>query len=383
MKLKLNFKMKKIFTKIFKILFGITILIALGVDAYYKFDVPESAPLYNLALFSYLYFCFNLSVLLLPKILKIKSLIIKFFVFLILFFIPIYIFYAYDSIPSNIIGSLALVICLISFFTVVLITLYVVFRLRRLIVVSIVLMIIGSIVVYFYLNRTEDKHTEVPKEAKFIDMISPYTLNSRYQINNVVKFLRLDLDQDGTIEIAAITSYDRFPDAVFFYAGFYRYNNITEMWDEFYSDELNILNLTILKKQPADKQEEYSKSIIDMWSKEFTTIKNIGDITRDGSPEIVFSSLIQGKYFDNNIIIAQSGLSYYQYKIFNNFKTWAKISTQDGYLIQKYFDNNFEITDIYDWDDKNSYFKLIKTKKIKVTNPEPIKIIPEMEELTG
>ena len=219
------------------------------------------------------------------------------------------------------------------------------------------------------------------KETVFL--IQPWQLNSRYKINKVVKFLKLDLDKDGKDELAAITSYDKLPNEVFYYAGFYRYNPKTEMWDEYYGEDLNILNYGLVDTSKIENMAEYKEKIIEIWSTEFTTLKNVGDITGDGCPEIVFSSLLQGKYFENYIIMAQSGKSHYRFKIFNDQNTMAEIVVEDGMMIEKYFYEEYGIKKIYEWSDKDLDFKLIETQKKIMDIPKEPSVSPELEVLTG
>lgn len=232
--------------------------------------------------------------------------------------------------------------------------------------------------------RNEDKAKNSEKEnnkKEAIFLVQPWQLNSRYKINKVVKFLKLDLDKDGKDELAAITSYDKFKNEVFYYAGFYRYNPVTDMWDEFYSEDLNVLNYGLTDTSKIENVADFNEKIINMWSTEFTTVENIGDVTGDGCPEIVFSSLLQGKYFDNYIIVAQSGESHYRFKIFGDQNTMAKIVTEDGLLIEKYTDEKNNIKDIYEWNLTEMKFKLIETQKTKLA--APAKVDSELEFLTG
>jgi len=173
------------------------------------------------------------------------------------------------------------------------------------------------------------------------------------------------------------------PDEVFYYAGFYRYNPATEKWDEFYSEELNILNYGIIKEEIKEEEsEEFKKKLIEMWSTEFTTLENLGDLTGDGCPEIVFSSLLQGKDFDNYLIVAQAGESHYYYKIFSDQNTMAKIIAEDNSLIEKYYDQTYDYKDIYRWDGDYLLFKLIESQKTKTIPPEPPKAIPGLEKFS-
>lgn len=229
------------------------------------------------------------------------------------------------------------------------------------------------------LEKIEEENNK--KESVFL--IQPWQLNSRYKINNVVKFLKLDLDKDGKDELAAITSYDKVENEVFYYAGFYRYNPITEIWDEFYAEELNILNYGLSDTSEIEDVDDFNQKIIKIWSEEFTTLKNIGDITGDGCPEIVFSSLLQGKYFDNYIIVAQSGESHYRFKVFGDQNTMAEIVSEDGMLIEKYFDGDYSLKKIYEWNNTELGFKLLETQKTKVPKEELPKVSPEIEGLTS
>lgn len=221
------------------------------------------------------------------------------------------------------------------------------------------------------------------KTTESVFLVQPWQLNSRYKINNIVKFLKLDLDKDGKDELAAITNYDKLPNEVFYYAGFYRFNPVTDLWDEFYAEELNILNYGLTDTSKVENVVEYNQKIINIWSTEFTTLKNIGDVTGDGDPEIVFSSLIQGKYFDNYVIVAQSGKSHYRFKIFYDQNTMAEIMAEDGMLIEKYFDEKYSFKKIYEWSDQDLRFKLIETQKKIMDIPKEPTVSPELEVLTG
>ena len=229
------------------------------------------------------------------------------------------------------------------------------------------------------LEKIEEKNNK--KETVFL--IQPWQLNSRYKINNVVKFLKVDLDKDEKDELAAITSYDKVDNEVFYYAGFYRYNPVTEVWDEYYSEDLNILNYGLTDTSKIENMAEFKDKIIKVWSEEFTTLKNIGDITGDGCPEIVFSSLLQGKYFDNYVIVAQSGKSHYRFKIFTDQNTMAEIVPEDGLLIEKYFEGEYSLKKIYEWNDVEMDFRLLETQKVKTPKEETPKTSPEIEGLTS
>ena len=234
--------------------------------------------------------------------------------------------------------------------------------------------------------KNEEKAENIEKEnnkKETVFLIQPWQLNSRYKINKVVKFLKVDLDKDGKDELAAVTSYDKLPTEVFYYAGFYRYNPITEMWDEYYSEDLNILNYGLTDTSKIENMTEFKDKIINVWSEEFTTLKNIGDITGDDCPEIVFSSLLQGKYFDNYIIVAQSGKSHYRFKIFTDQNTMAEVVVEDGMLIEKYFYEKYGIKKVYEWSDKDLGFKLIETQKKIIDTPREPSVSPELEILTG
>ena len=248
------------------------------------------------------------------------------------------------------------------------------------------IVILPMIIVVLVEIRNEEKAKEIKMEnykKETVFLIQPWQLNSRYKINKVVKFLKLDLDKDGKDELAAITSYDKLPNEVFYYAGFYRYNPKTEMWDEYYGEDLNILNYGLVDTSKIENMAEYKEKIIEIWSTEFTTLKNVGDITGDGCPEIVFSSLLQGKYFENYIIMAQSGKSHYRFKIFNDQNTMAEIVVEDGMMIEKYFYEEYGIKKIYEWSDKDLDFKLIETQKKIMDIPKEPSVSPELEVLTG
>jgi hypothetical protein len=173
-----------------------------------------------------------------------------------------------------------------------------IWRLIKLVPLAMLIIFLPILIVVFVDIRNEYKSEKNEKEnikKETVFLIQPWQLNSRYKINNIVNFLKVDLDKDGKDELAAITSYDKLPNEVFYYAGFYRYNPKTEMWDEYYGEDLNILNYGLIDTSKIENMAEYKEKIIKIWSTEFTTLKNVGDITGDGCPEIVFSSLLQGK----------------------------------------------------------------------------------------
>lgn len=248
----------------------------------------------------------------------------------------------------------------------------------------IVCLILLSVVLVDIKNEEKSKNIEEENNKKEdIFLIQPWQLNSRYKINNVVKFLKVDLDKDGKDELAVVTSYDKFKNEVFYYGGFYRYNPILDIWDEYYAEELNILNYGLTDTSKVEDVNDFNQKIIKIWSEEFTTLKNIGDITGDGCPEIIFSSLLQGKYFDNYVIVAQSGKSHYRFKIFYDQNTMAEVVAEDGLLIEKYFEGDYSLKKIYEWNSENLGFKLIETQKTKTPIEEKPKINTEIEELTG
>lgn len=405
---KLFSRLKKYFFLISKFLFLISFLLAVGIDAYYKFDVMDDAPGLIPGIIAYAYFSLYIGIFLTKLILKIKSLIVKLFIYLIVWTIPILIISSFDSFdPVGIWGSAVFVMMMIFAFSGLTLTLYVLHKLtpyslykaifKKILKTFSILIrspafylisfMVVSTAIWFILNNGEkiastDKKQEPTPVA--ITLIQPWQLNSRFKINKVVKFFKVDLDNDGKEEVAAITSYDKLPDDVFYYAGFYRYNPATEIWDQFYGEELNIINYAIARDEiePA-KLADFTKTFIEMWSTEFTTLENLGDLTGDNCPEIVFSSLLQGKEFENYIIVAQAGESHYHYRIFLDQNTMATLVVEDGLLIEKYGDEIYDYKDIYEWDDKNLRFKLIESQKVKTTEPETPKAIPEFEGLSG
>lgn len=375
--------------KIFNILFWVSLATSVGIDAYYKFDVAEESKGYNIALLGYLYSCLYLAIKLSKNIIKIKNQIVRLFIFVLCWTIPLVVVVYIDELPNNgILSTIVFLVFSILFLSAISLTLYHLYKIRKLIFRGILGLVVLSLLVWvvvdkgFYKNDLDKQKNEEVKESTFL--IQPWQLNSRYKFNKVVKFIKVDLDNDGKEEIAAITSYDKIPDDVFYCAGFYRYNPVSEMWDEFYGEELNILNYATAKNEiEPSKLAEFIKTFVDMWSTEFTSIKNIGDITGDGYPEVVFSSLLQGKNFDNYIIVVQNGESHYVYKIFGDQNTMAEIVVEDGLLIEKYYDENYDFKKIFEWDKKGLYFKLIETQKTKKIILETPKIDPEIEKITG
>ena len=380
--------LRKISQTLSKLLFPFSLLTAIIVDIFYKFDLQEGTRGYNVALVAYAYFCGYLAIILIKKFIKIKSWLIKLFIYLINLAVLIITILNFELLPATgILSSLFAVTFITLSFFAIFVVLYIACKIRKLLIVSVFIFAILSFVVWYVLNRDESSKniTKIEDFNKVVvQEIQPWQLNSRYQINAVVKFLKVDLNKDGKDELAAITSYDKMTDEVFYYAAFYRYNPATEVWDEFYSDEINILNYGIVKESAPEKIVEYKKAIIEMWFKEFTTLENIGDVTGDGCPEIVFSSLLQGKYFDNNIIVAQAGPSSYHFKIKTFMNTAAKIVAEDGLLIEKYQDKNNDIKDIYQWNSTDLYFKLIESQKTKIPalNP-PSQAISGLEDLAS
>jgi hypothetical protein len=291
--------------------------------------------------------------------------------------------------PVGILGSLVFVIMAIFAFTGLILTLYIFHKLtpcslykaifKKILKTFLILLrspafyllsfMVVSTAIWFGLNSDEKiasrNKESTPTPAPAATLVQPWQLNSRFKINAVVKFIKIDLDKDGKPELAAITSYDKMPNEVFYYAGFYRHNPATEMWDEFYGEELNILNYALIKEKYPEDAANNTRKIIDMWSTEFTTLENIGDVTGDGFPEIVFSSLLQGKNFDNYILVAQAGESHFRFRIFGDQNTMAKIVAEDGLMIEKYSDGDVGIKDIYEWDAKALRFKLLESQKTK------------------
>jgi hypothetical protein len=275
-------------------------------------------------------------------------------------------------------GSIDFVIVLISFFTGFILTIYYLYKViykiqrkifakfSRIIYTGIVFWVVVSTVVWFFLNRNEAtkpvEQVKAPPAPQF--MVQAWQLNSRYKINKMVKFMKVDLDKDGKEELAAITSYDKLGEEVFYYAGFFRYNGATEKWDEFYGEELNILNYASVKDDiEASKSADFINKLTNLWSNEFTSLKNIGDVTGDGCPEIVFSSLLQGKDFENYLIVTQGGDSSPFYKVFWDQRTMAEMVAEDGLLIEKFSDEEKDYKNILEWDKVNLRFKLIESQK--------------------
>lgn len=376
----------KIFLKIARILFFVSFVVGVGIDAFYKFQINEGMRGYKIALIGYVYFCFYLAILLSGRIIKKLKPIIKIIIYVCLLAGVILIFNYIDKLPiSGFLESCLLILLFTSFFIVLVLTLYYLFCWRKIILGG--FLIVAAIIVVIWLvlaKNIQDVTTNEAKNTEYVaDLIQPWQLNSHYKIDAVVKFLKVDLDNDGKEELAAITSYDKLKPDVFYYAGFYRYNPVTEVWDEFYGEELNILNYGIANTSGIEDVNDFNQKIIEMWSTEFTTLKNVGDITGDGCPEIVFSSLIQGEYFDNYIIVAQAGKSHYRFKIFGDQRTMAEIVAEDGMLIEKYSDEKNNVKDIYEWDIENLYFKLIESQKTKKVVKEIIKTDSILEPLTG
>lgn len=372
----------------------------IGIDAYYKFDVQEGARGYNLGLFCYLYFCFYLGKQLSRRILKIKSWVIKVLGYACLCAIVIIIFDVNGPTNEGLLDSIDTVIVFTAFFAAILMTfyfLYIVFfksfrkflaKFPRLLFNGVIFWVVISTVAWFFLNRNEvTKPVEQAKAPPTPQlMVQAWQLNSRYKVNKIVKMMKVDLDKNGKEELAAITSYDKLAEEVFYYAGFYRFNGATEKWDEFYEEELNILNYGIVKDKIEESEKvEYIQKIVDLWSNEFTTLENIGDVTGDGCPEIVFSSLLQGKSLENYIIVAQAGDSSPFYKVFWDQRAMAEMVAEDGLLIEKFSDEEKDYKNILEWHKVNLRFKLIESQKSpgeKSEEKESPKINPIWEEFS-
>lgn len=386
--------------RIFKILFFLALIVGVGIDAYYKFDVSEEARGYTIGLFAYLYFCLYLGIKLSLRIINIKNWIYKLLGYACLWAILIYFFDLSNLSNEGLRGSIETVIAFTTFFAAIIMTFYFIYlvffrnfrkflaKSPRLLFNGVIFWLVLSTVTWFYLNRNEV--TKPMEEAKTppvpLFTVQAWQLNSRYKINKVIKLMKVDLDKDGKEELAAITSYDKFPDEIFYYAGFYRYNPATEKWDEFYADELSVLNYGVIKEDnEAPESTDFVNKLIDLWSNEFTSLSNIGDVTRDGYPEIVFSALVQGKYLDKYLIVAQAGESHFYYKIFWDQNSMATLIAEDGLLIEKYGDEKYDYKLIFEWDEKNLQFKLIESQKSPVKESEEeekIKINPIWEEFS-
>lgn len=393
-------KIIKLLPIVFKILFFLALIVGVGIDAYYKFGVPETGLSGDITLGCYLYFCFYLGVKLSLRIIKIKNWIFKLLGFVCLWAIAIIVFNVNGPTNEGLRGSVEAVIVFTTFFAATLLTLYFIYlvffknfrkflaKSPRLLFNGVIFWLVLSTATWFYLNRNEV--TKPVEEAKTppvpLFTVQAWQLNSRYKINKVIKLMKVDLDKDGKEELAAITSYDKFPDEIFYYAGFYRYNPATEKWDEFYADELSVLNYGVIKEDTeASESADFVNKLIDLWSNEFTSLSNIGDVTRDGYPEIVFSALVQGKYLDKYLIVAQAGESHFYYKIFWDQNSMATLIAEDGLLIEKYGDEKYDYKLIFEWDEKNLQFKLIESQKSPVKESEEeekIKINPIWEEFS-
>jgi len=82
-------KITKVLPKVFKILFYLSLITGIGIDVYYKFDIPEAGPFGIISLVGYLYSCLYFGVQLGRRFLKIKSLIIRSLVYICLWAIII------------------------------------------------------------------------------------------------------------------------------------------------------------------------------------------------------------------------------------------------------------------------------------------------------
>ena len=369
-------------------MFPVSLVVSLVLDMGKKFDLKEENWEYNIALLGYCYFCFYLAIILTKKILKVKNRLIKLATYIISWAVLV-LFWGYsDKLPqSGVWTTLDFLIFDIAAFLMLILTFYNLYKIRKIILNLLAVIIFVSSAIWLIWNKVDEKKVVEEKSKKETSesgfLVQPWQLNSRYKINNVVKFLKVDLNKDRKDELAAITSYDKVDNEVFYYAGFYRYNPVTEVWDEYYSEDLNILNYGLTDTSKIENMAEFKDKIIKVWSEEFTTLKNIGDITGDGCPEIVFSSLLQGKYFDNYVIVAQSGKSHYRFKIFTDQNTMAEIVPEDGLLIEKYFEGEYSLKKIYEWNDVEMDFRLLETQKVKTPKEETPKTSPEIEGLTS
>lgn len=370
-------KIKKILPKVFKILFFPSLIVGIGIDAYYKFDIPETGIAGYISLGCYLYFCLYLGATISRRLSKIENWVIKLIIYLCLWAIVIKVFNVNGETNEGLRGSIDAVIVFITFFAAMLMTFGIgknIFRKKFKVILVTSLIIFGlTMINWEEINnqKGEEKveESQAPPAPQF--MVQAWQLNSRYKINKMVKFMKVDLDSDGKEELAAITSYDKLGEEVFYYAGFFRYNAAMEKWEEFYGEELNILNYGIIKEEIEVEDKDMTKKLIDLWSNEFTNLENIGDVTGDGCPEIVFSSLLQGKDFENYIIVAQASESHPYYKVFWDQRTFAEMVAEDGLLIEKFSDKKYDYKNILEWDKVNLRFKLIESQK---------KLIKENEE---
>lgn len=61
----------------------------------------------------------------------------------------------------------------------------------------------------------------------------------------------------------------------------------------------------------------------------------------------------------------------------------AEIVSEDGLLIEKYFEGEYSLKKIYEWNDVEMDFRLLETQKVKTPKEETPKTSPEIEGLTS
>ena len=254
------------------------------------------------------------------------------------------------------------------------------------------LVVATSLVVGFWLSKSYNPSISNETIIAKADAIptSSREINSRFKTDEIVKAELVDLDGDGTNELIGVTKYNDGRNTVFYYYGFFRFNQESQVWDEYFSEQLNILNLGLLDEKDIENKDKTKKLAIEVWSKELTKIEVLGDLTGDDCPEILFSSMIQGKPLRNNIIVAQGGKSHYKYIVYKDELANGKAFVFDGLLIGEYveFENNDydkplrTVRDVLEWNDELLYFETIDTLELPFSQ-EGVEIPLETSQTTG
>ena len=200
--------MFKLFLKTLpKVFFYLSAFVAISIDTYYKFNLKEGDYGYYVAFLGYSYFCAYLAVILVKLFIKIKSGVIKSFLYALGWITLIITIINFDRIPEKgVLSSFYSAIFITFFFSLVFFIFYLLFRIRKFIATSLLFIAALSVIIWSFYNESQksqkSKTADIPKVV--VQEIQPWQLNSRYKINNIVKFLKVDLDKDGIEEIVYV-----------------------------------------------------------------------------------------------------------------------------------------------------------------------------------
>lgn len=257
--------------------------------------------------------------------------------------------------------------------------------------IILVIIPLGLILALFF----RDKIAPVPPQEKPVakaDSIPdlPSHLNSRYKVDEIVKADLVDLNKDDVKELIYVTSYDDNQSTVFYYYGFARFNSEDQIWEEYFSEQLNILNIDLSDADEIKDKEEFKEKFEKMWAEEFTRMENLGDLTGDGHPEILFSSVIQGRDLRTNTIVAQDGKSHFRFIIYKAELPWGQLKIVDDSLVEEYveFENNDyskplnTVRNILEWNEESFFFDVVDTSKTPYKEGG-VEIPPEVVNVTG